>query len=138
MEETGATIGGDPTLVFCGLVNDPRNTQTAWIETSAYLFTVPDLTAITGRDDVVDAGNARLICPPKLPPRMAIVTRALDHLAWALQLNRSGILNVSTVLMAVICNMKSNCHKKVIIPLLSNNYRPNTTASKNGSGYNSI
>jgi len=56
MEETGVAISGDPTLVFCGLVNDPRNTQTAWIETSAYLFKVPDLTAVTGCDDAVDAG----------------------------------------------------------------------------------
>ncbi len=82
MEETGAAISGDLTLVFCGLVNDPRNTQTAWIETSAYLFTVPDLTAITGRDDAVDAGWHSLDHLPELyASHDEIVTRALDYLA---------------------------------------------------------
>lgn len=82
MEETGAAISGDPTLVFCGLVDNPRNTQTAWIETSAYLFTVPDITAITGRDDAVDAGWHSLDQLPELyASHDEIVTRALDYLA---------------------------------------------------------
>ena len=41
-EETGITISDGATLIFRGLVDDPRNRQESWVETSAYLFTVSD------------------------------------------------------------------------------------------------
>ena len=34
-EETGITINDGATLIFRGLVDDPRNRQESWIETSA-------------------------------------------------------------------------------------------------------
>ncbi len=49
-EEGNLTLSGSAPLVFRGIVDDPRNTEEAWIETSAYLF-------LTERTDTVEAGD---------------------------------------------------------------------------------
>lgn len=41
-------------LVFRGTVDDPRNDETAWIETSAYLFRLPQTTTAKAADDAQD------------------------------------------------------------------------------------
>lgn len=80
-EETGVTVASQPTLVFRGVVNDPRNTQEAWIETSAYIFTMDNATAVSGRDDAVDAGWFSLDELPELyASHGEILARAVDHL----------------------------------------------------------
>ena len=81
-EETGVTISDDPILIYKGLVNDPRNSQTSWIETSAYLFIVNELPEVSGRDDAIDAAWLPLNNLPKLyASHDEIVTRAIDYLS---------------------------------------------------------
>ena len=46
-EETGTIISDDPILIYKGLVNDPRSSQTSWVETSAYLFIVNELSEVS-------------------------------------------------------------------------------------------
>jgi len=65
-EETGTIISGSPILIYKGLINDPRNSQTSWIETSAYLFMVNELSEVSGRDDAIDAAWLPLNNLPKL------------------------------------------------------------------------
>lgn len=48
-EETALEVPGG-ILVYSGRVDDPRNTDTRWIETSAYLFTVNPQTVAAGDD----------------------------------------------------------------------------------------
>lgn len=80
-EETGVTVAGQSALVFRGIVDDPRNSQEAWIETSAYLFEVSDTAAATGQDDAIDAGWFSLDELPELyASHGEILTRAIDHL----------------------------------------------------------
>ena len=81
-EETGATISDGATLIFRGLVDDPRNRQESWIETSAYLFTVSDITKATGHDDAIDADWWSIDNLPSLyASHDHILTRALDYLS---------------------------------------------------------
>ena len=81
-EETGTIISDDPILIYKGLVNDPRNSQTSWIETSAYLFIVNELSEVSGRDDAIDAAWLPLNNLPKLyASHDEIVTRAIDYLS---------------------------------------------------------
>ena len=80
-EETGVTVTSQPTLVFRGLVDDPRNTEEAWIETSAYMFAADDTTTASGRDDAIDAGWFSLDALPELYASHGnILARAVDYL----------------------------------------------------------
>lgn len=81
-EETGTIISDSPILIYKGLVNDPRNSQTSWIETSAYLFIVNELSEVSGRDDAIDAAWLPLNNLPKLyASHDEIVARAIDYLS---------------------------------------------------------
>jgi ADP-ribose pyrophosphatase YjhB (NUDIX family)/aminoglycoside phosphotransferase len=79
-EETGITVTGDSPLVFRGVVDDPRNSEDSWIETSAYLFTTDSDTPPIAGDDAQDA---RWFAIDELPPLYAshdaILARALDQ-----------------------------------------------------------
>lgn len=77
-EETGHIVTGDGELVYEGPVEDPRNTEDAWIETSAYLFTTDLLPEVEGRDDAKDAKWTALETLPNLyGSHNVIVTNAL-------------------------------------------------------------
>lgn len=81
-EEAGIHINGYSPLIFRGIVDDPRNSLAAWIETSAYLFAASSATEITSGDDAQDAqwhDTAHL--PELYASHQTIVERALDHLA---------------------------------------------------------
>ena len=81
-EETGTIISDSPILIYKGLVNDPRNSQTSWIETSVYLFIVNELSEVSGRDDAIDAAWLSLNNLPKLyASHDEIVARAIDYLS---------------------------------------------------------
>lgn len=81
-EETGTIISDDPILIYKGLVDDPRNSQTSWIETSAYLFIVNELSETSGQDDAIDAAWLPLNNLPKLyASHDEIVARAIDYLS---------------------------------------------------------
>ena len=80
-EETAVTIGGDAPLVFRGIVDDPRNSDTAWIETSAYLFVVDAMSEPKGCDDADAAKWYPLNDLPRLyASHAAILAQALDYL----------------------------------------------------------
>lgn len=80
-EETGANITMNGILVYEGAVEDPRNTPSAWIETSAYLFPADDTFAATGSDDAIDAQWLPLdALPPLYGSHRDIIKRALEHL----------------------------------------------------------
>lgn len=53
MEETNLEIF-DGRLLYQGIVDDPRNSEHAWIETSAYLFYVLQQNRVTAGDDADD------------------------------------------------------------------------------------
>ena len=80
----------DGQLVYRGIVDDPRNTERAWIETSAYLFECTDVAAEAGDD----AHDARWFAFDALPPLYAshasIVARALDAYRSARELAVAG------------------------------------------------
>lgn len=81
-EETGTIISDDPILIYKGLVNDPRNSRTSWIETSAYLFIVNELSEVSGRDNAIDAVWLPLNNLPKLyASHDEIVARTIDYLS---------------------------------------------------------
>ena len=81
-KKTGTIISDDPILIYKGLVNDPRNSQTSWIETSAYLFIVNELSEVSGRDDAIDAAWLPLNNLPKLyASHDEVVARAIDYLS---------------------------------------------------------
>ena len=82
-EETGTIISDSPILIYKGLVNDPRSSQTSWVETSAYLFVVNELSEVSGRDDAIDAAWLPLNNLPKLyASHDEIVARAIDYLSY--------------------------------------------------------
>ena len=56
VEETGLVINTDGTLVYQGIVTDPRTTANAWPETSAYLFTISEALPVQAGDDAREAG----------------------------------------------------------------------------------
>lgn len=79
-EETGLALVGPAKRIYEGIVADPRNTEQAWIETSAYLFHESSETTVCGSDDAADAAWIPLA---ELPPLYAshsdivMVARAL-------------------------------------------------------------
>lgn len=80
-EEAGITIEANAPLIFRGIVDDPRNSETAWIETSAYLFSGNATESVTGSDDAQDAQWHDLNDLPLLyASHEAIVGRALEYL----------------------------------------------------------
>lgn len=80
-EEASVTLSDKAPLIFRGVVDDPRNSETAWIETSAYLFETDDTAVAQGGDDALDAGwHSLRQLPPLYASHRMIVDRALDHL----------------------------------------------------------
>lgn len=81
-EEASVDIGGYAPCVFKGTVDDPRNTESAWIETSAYLFSLSSETNTHAADDAQAAAWHDLSSLPRLyASHQSIIKRALDHLA---------------------------------------------------------
>lgn len=79
-EETGIEITDEGSLIYQGVVDDPRNSDTAWIETSAYLFLHQNSPDVSGLDDAVSAEWIPLDTLPELyGSHSAIVTLALAH-----------------------------------------------------------
>lgn len=83
-EETTIVVTGDDALLaFCGRVDDPRNSEASWIETSAYIFVVDTIENATAQDDAADAHWFSL---DELPPLYAshgdIVQCALGKLPY--------------------------------------------------------
>lgn len=54
-EETSITLKGDARRIYAGKVEDPRNSNTAWIETSAFVFPTLSLEQPTASDDAQEA-----------------------------------------------------------------------------------
>ena len=82
LEEADISLDSEPSLIFRGIVDDPRNTETAWIETSAHLFAARHTQAVSGKDDAVGARWHDLAnLPPLYASHGMIVNRALDYLA---------------------------------------------------------
>ena len=80
-EETGAKLVGDARLIYKGIVEDPRNNDTAWIETSAYLFQTLNFFNLKPGDDAEDASWQNLSeLPPLYASHHKIVALALRHL----------------------------------------------------------
>lgn len=80
-EETDLDVHSDAPLVFRGIVDDPRNSDDAWIETDAHLFLVDRAQKPHAGDDAADAAWHPLNNLPDLyASHAAIVGRALDHL----------------------------------------------------------
>jgi len=55
-EETGLVLNLPGTLIYQGIVNDPRTTANAWPETSAYAFNLPEPLPVQAGDDAKEAG----------------------------------------------------------------------------------
>ena len=69
-------------LVYRGIVDDPRNSEQAWIETSAYLFPATGDVATAAGDDANDAQWFPLDnLPPLYASHAAIIMRAIDRKA---------------------------------------------------------
>lgn len=64
-------------LVYRGVVDDPRNTQHAWIETSAYLFKHAEASTIAGDDALSTRWFSLDQLPPLYASHRSIVNRAL-------------------------------------------------------------
>lgn len=82
-EEGNLALFGSAPLIFRGVVDDPRNSEDAWIETSAYLFTATHADTEKAGDDAVDVAWPRLdeLTSESLYASHAmIIERALDHL----------------------------------------------------------
>jgi len=80
-EEAGVTLSGHAPLIFRGIVDDPRNSERAWIETNAHLFTASSTTEVYAADDAVDAAWHDLAAlPPLYASHRSIIERALDHM----------------------------------------------------------
>lgn len=97
-EESQADVA-DGKLFFCGIVDDPRNTETAWIETSAYLFEASTDMPVQAGDDAADAQWFRL---DELPERLyashqQIIDRALDTIASQQSLHVSETATLTPV-----------------------------------------
>lgn len=60
-EETGAdlhepeTVEEDPTLIYRGVVPDPRETDHAWMTSTAFLFLITEQLDVSGNDDALEA-----------------------------------------------------------------------------------
>jgi ADP-ribose pyrophosphatase len=80
-EETGAQLVGDARLIYKGVVDDPRNSNEAWIETSAFLFQTLNFFDLKPGDDAEDASWKNLSeLPPLYASHQKIVSLALHHL----------------------------------------------------------
>ena len=80
-EETGLVLTNEGYLIYQGAVDDPRNTETAWIETSAYLFTLHTMPEVTGNDDAAAAQWTDIAALPALyGSHQQIIEQALRHL----------------------------------------------------------
>ncbi|UTX51538.1 NUDIX domain-containing protein [Candidatus Saccharibacteria bacterium TM7i] len=81
-EETGLVITtSDKDLVYQGPVEDPRNSDTAWIETSGYLFRLTAELEATAGDDAKSAQWTPLDTLPELyGSHQQIVENALRSL----------------------------------------------------------
>jgi len=55
-EETGLVLTSSGTLIYQGIVDDPRTTANAWPETSAYVFNVAEPLPVQAGDDAKEAG----------------------------------------------------------------------------------
>lgn len=75
-EETGAVLATEGLLIYQGMVDDPRNTDTAWIETSAFVFTTHEALEVTASDD---ANDARWTALAELPPLYASHQEIVDN-----------------------------------------------------------
>ena len=80
-EESHLVLDGHAPLVFRGIVDDPRNSQDAWIETSAHLITTNHDQDVSGGDDARDARWHDIAdLPPLYASHQAIIERGLDYL----------------------------------------------------------
>ena len=82
-EEGNLTLSGTAPLVFRGIVDDPRNTEDAWIETSAYLFLTECTNTAKAGDDAkaVDWPRIDELTPENLYASHAmIIERALEQM----------------------------------------------------------
>lgn len=78
-EEAAVTITSGQ-LVYRGVVDDPRNTEWAWIETDAYLFSLSHESRVIAGDDADDAAWFSLSELPSLyASHHAIIDRAVDY-----------------------------------------------------------
>lgn len=81
-EETSVQLDSEAALVFRGIVDDPRNSKSSWIETSAYLFLASEHSPATAKDDAIDAKWFSLDdLPPLYASHDEILQRAIDYLA---------------------------------------------------------
>ena len=80
-EEAGITLG-DGQLVYQGIVDDPRNSEKSWIETSAYVFLASSKQGVSGNDDAIDAEWQPLdALPPLYASHRDIVGHAFKWLS---------------------------------------------------------
>lgn len=94
-EETGLDLTEDPTVLACVHVNDPRETDHAWITTTVGLFRLPAPVTVTADDDATDAAwlpftsmdalNKALPCSggTLYAAHRPLLAAALQHLASA-------------------------------------------------------
>ncbi len=80
-EEASMRVGGYAPRIFKGIVDDPRNSEHAWIETEAFLFHASSEIPVNGKDDATDAQwHSLASLPPLYASHQAILERALDTL----------------------------------------------------------
>lgn len=72
-EETGLTFDAEGLPFFYGVVDDPRTSLHAWIESFAYVFTVPEAYPLLQTEETDEKGGAH-------NPEWVDATRALDTL----------------------------------------------------------
>ncbi|RYF28482.1 MAG: NUDIX domain-containing protein [Chloroflexi bacterium] len=66
-EETGLVINDTPTLLYKGVVDDPRATAHAWPETTAYVWRIDKPATVKASDDAV---HAEWFCIDTLPDQL--------------------------------------------------------------------
>lgn len=81
-EEAGITLpDNDAPLIFRGRVDDPRSSESAWIETSAHLFNASSDVQLEAGDDASNAAWHDLYAlPPLYGSHREIIARALDYI----------------------------------------------------------
>lgn len=80
-EEAGLRLRQDAPLIFYGKVDDPRNSDTAWIETSAHLFAVSSAEQPSSGDDAVAVQWCDLAdLPPLYGSHQKLIEHGLDYL----------------------------------------------------------
>ncbi len=79
-EETGTSLSTEGVLIYRGIVDDPRNTDSAWIETAAFIFTIHEPLEINAGDDAINVSWVPLTkLPPLYASHKAIVGTALTY-----------------------------------------------------------